>query len=211
MKYTPPTKSFRQDGIVRYGASERDVRYCGRFSLVENKPVAIIGTRTPFSQAKEAAFRIAEEMQGSGVAVATGLAAGSDWFAAQAAMKYALPLVGWIATGLDRCTPVITQEGHTYAWRHGCLLSLRTDGSGIDSGADFVARNAPLVGTARSVIVLDATESSTGTRSAVRFAVAFGIPVFATLFAFERASWLRYYLHLGKASELKGKEQWMKR
>jgi len=204
-KYKPPPESFRQTTEIKFGKqSELTIRYCGDITLLKKRPVAIIGTRLMSPETLNLADRLVEHIAPSKRPIATGLAMGSDYTAAREATKAKIPLIGWIPCGLNLMTPVASNWLAKYAWEQGLLCSIGEDDSRQPERSEFVARNAPMVGTAADVIVLDACETSHGTLSAVRYALNYGTPVFVSEIAERRAQWVRNLLAAGKVKQLKG-------
>lgn len=204
-KYSPPPESFRQTTEIKFGKqSELTIRYCGDISLLKKRPVAIIGTRMMSPDANALALRLAAFIAPSKRPIATGLAMGSDYAAGREASIAKIPLIGWLPCGLDLMTPLRSIWLAKYAWTQGLLCSLGESDSRQPERSEFVARNAPMVGTAADVIVLDACETSHGTLSAVRYALNFGAPVFVSDIAERRAEWIRKLLDAGKVKQLKG-------
>jgi len=204
-KYNPPPESFRQTTEIKFGKqSELTIRYCGDITLLKKRPVAIIGTRLMSPETLNLADRLTEHIAPSKRPIATGLALGSDYAGAQAAWGHGLPPIGWIPCGLNLMTPMQNAWLAKHCWEHGLLCSIGEDDSRQPERSEFVARNAPLVGTAADVIVLDACETSHGTLSAVRYALNYGTPVFVSEIAERRAQWVRNLLAAGKVKQLKG-------
>lgn len=130
----------------------------GKTNLNTEKTVAIVGTRAATEYGKSFTQELVRELKVHAPLIVSGLAYGIDIAAHQASVKYGLPTVGVMASGID----VIYPSGHAATARqmiqqHGGILTEARFGTEPDA-RKFPARNRIIAGLADVVVVVEAKE-----------------------------------------------------
>ncbi len=149
----------------------------GRVEELDNEAVALVGSRSATSYGKKAAFRLAQELGGTGMSVVSGLAAGIDAQAHLGCMNSGGLTVGVLGCGLDVVYPRINKEIYQRMSREGIVLSEYPLGTKPD-GFRFPARNRIIAGLCLGVVVVEAAKRS-GSLITVQFALDEGREVCA--------------------------------
>ncbi len=148
----------------------------GSLTPADARSVAVIGSRRASADGVAAATRIADALARGGYVVVSGLAAGIDTAAHEAALAAGGRTVAVIGTGLR----------HTYPPENaGLQRRIATNGAVISqfwpeappTRKRFPARNAVMSGLALATVVVEASFRS-GARLQARLALAHGRPVF---------------------------------
>jgi DNA processing protein len=149
----------------------------GEPALVGNAPaVAVVGTRRPSAEGRNAARVIATDLTHAGITVLSGLAAGIDTVAHQAALDAGGRTVAVIGTGLQRVYPPENAALQAELTRHHAVVSAFWPQDG-PAPERFRRRNAIMSGLGLGTIIVEASVRS-GTRVQARAALAHGRPVF---------------------------------
>ncbi|MBC8112437.1 MAG: DNA-protecting protein DprA [Verrucomicrobia bacterium] len=133
--------------------------YKGNAPLNTQKTVAVVGTRSASPYGK----KVTEELVSSlakfaSLLVISGLAYGIDAVAHQTALKYSIPTLGVMATGMDTVYPSEHKNLAAQMLEKGGLLTEYLWGSKTDPSF-FPARNRIIAGLADAVIVVEAARS----------------------------------------------------
>lgn len=155
--------------------------------------VAIIGTRTPSSEAEHAAYAVAIMLARMGISVISGLARGIDGAAHRGCLAGGGTTVAVLGHGLDR--PIYPPEHAELAaeiTQNGALISPYPAETHI-SRTTLLQRNRNIVTLARAVWVVQ-TGVPGGALSAVATARKYGIPVLTSPWDEER--WHKGYSSL---------------
>jgi DNA processing protein len=148
----------------------------GRLTAQDARSVAIVGARRPTDAGLRTAAHIADALARSGVVVVSGLAAGIDRVAHEAALAAGGRTVAVIGTGLR----------HSYPSENSALQGrIAVEGAVVSqfwpdappSRTSFPLRNAVMSGLALGTVVVEASFRS-GARLQARLALAHGRPVF---------------------------------
>ena len=147
----------------------------GRLSMLEERCVAIVGTRTSTPQGRETTHRMATELAAAGIHVASGLARGIDGVAHRAAgPSRTIAVVG---CGLDVAYPREHAALQADIAREGLVLSEFLPGS-PPTRFNFPRRNRLIAAAAQAVVVVEAPE-----RSGALLTASAGIELGKTIFA----------------------------
>lgn len=130
--------------------------YKGNADLNADKIVAIVGTRSATAYGKNVTEQIIEELtRFTSLLVVSGLAYGIDITAHKAALKYNMPTVGVMASGIDIVYPAGHKPIAEDMLENGGLLTEHVIGTKPDAPY-FPARNRIIAGMADVLIVVEA-------------------------------------------------------
>lgn len=149
----------------------------GTLAAADERAIAIVGTRRPSVQARQAAEALATQAVAHGWTVVSGLAAGIDALAHQAALACGGRTLAVLGSGVRAVYPPTHKALAAEVMARGALLS-ETHPDARPSAPALVARNRIISGLSRAVIVVEAGLGS-GSLHAARFARAQGRPVLA--------------------------------
>ncbi len=162
----------------------------GRVERRDARSVAVIGARSASAQGLARTRAIAEHLVDAGYTVASGLAAGIDTAAHNAALARGGRTVAVIGTGLSRCYPSRNRELQRRIATECAVVSQFWPDT-PPSRRTFPRRNAVMSGLALGTVVVEASDTS-GSRIQARLALAHGRPVFLAESLLEH-SWARDY------------------
>lgn len=141
----------------------------GELRSADQRAIAVIGTRQPSSRGRQIARTLAQRLVDEGFTVTSGLAAGIDSVAHEAALERGGRTLAVVGTGLDHCYP-----------RQNVGLQRRIIGSGAvisqfwpetrPSRNNFPLRNALMAGLTEASVIVEANAMS-GTRIEARAAL----------------------------------------
>ena len=133
--------------------------YKGTLLPVDDRSVAIVGTRSPTSYGREAAALLSRGLAETGLTVVSGLALGIDGVAHRAALESGGRTIAVLAGGLDRVYP----REHTALFRQvqeqGAVVSEEPLGVRPDRRS-FPRRNRLISGVSLGSVVIEAAEGS---------------------------------------------------
>lgn len=164
--------------------------YRGTLASGDAHGVAVVGTRHPSPDGVQRTTAIAAGLASRRVPVVSGLAAGVDTVAHQAALEAGGRTVAVIGTGLQRSYPPQNAELQQELGRSHLVLSQFWPAAG-PTKAGFPMRNAVMSGYAAATVVVEAGAKS-GARIQARLALQQGRPVFL-LDSLLRHEWAREY------------------
>lgn len=139
--------------------------------------VAVVGSRAASHAGRGIAAELAIQLCGSGLQVASGLAAGIDAAAHAASLDCGAGGMAVIGTGPDICYPAGNRSLHQRLVEHGLVASEYAPGT-PPRPPQFPARNRILAGLSLAVIVVEAAQRS-GALVTARLAAEAGREVFA--------------------------------
>ncbi len=194
--------SWEQDGIhvLTMGDDRYPHRLCDVFDrppllfargtvLAEDDGVAVVGSRTVSPQGRSLATELATRLVERGLTVVSGLAAGVDTAAHQAALRAGGRTVAVIGTGIRRHFPPENRDLHREVAERGAVFSQFWPDRAPDK-TTFPLRNGTMSGYSLATIIVEAGERS-GTRIQARKAVEHGRPVILMRSVIERTEWGR--------------------
>ncbi len=171
-------------GETRYPERLREIKdpplllfVMGDVGLLKEPQVAIVGTRRPTPGGLENARRFADSLARSGLIVVSGLAAGIDAAAHEAALDAQAPTVAVIGTGPDVVYPAKHKALTHRIVAAGAVVSEFSCGT-PPHATNFPRRNRLMSGLSLGVVVIEAADRS-GTLITARFAGEQGREVFA--------------------------------
>lgn len=131
------------------------VFYKGNIDLNQLKIIGIVGTRNASEYGKRITEEIVGDFKSENVLIVSGLAYGIDIAAHKASLKYGLPTIGVMASGLDFMYPAIHKKTADLMCQNGGILSEQSFGRKPDPRY-FPARNRIIAGMSDAVIVVEA-------------------------------------------------------
>jgi DNA processing protein len=146
-------------------------------ALLWHPAVAIVGSRSPSAGGRDNAFDFARALAASGLAVASGLAAGIDTAAHEGALADGGLTLAVLGTGPDVPYPRANTELHARIAVAGAVVSEHPPGTGAQRG-HFPSRNRILAGLSLATLVVEAAQRS-GALITARLAGEVGREVFA--------------------------------
>lgn len=149
----------------------------GELTPEDDWAVAVVGTRRASVYGKEAARQLSSDLVANGVTVVSGLAAGIDSVAHQAALDGGGRTIAVLGSGVDVVYPEQNQRMADQIVRQGALVSEYPLGTRPERG-NFPPRNRIISGLALGVIVVEAGARS-GALITADFAADQGRDVFA--------------------------------
>jgi DNA processing protein len=148
----------------------------GRLEPADTRSLAVVGAREATPRGKAVARGIAEHLVDRGFTVLSGLAAGIDSAAHNAALARGGRTVAVIGTGLTRVYPPHNAALQRRIATECAVVSQFWPGA-PPSRRSFPMRNAVMSGLALGTVVVEASDTS-GTRTQARLALGHGRPVF---------------------------------
>ncbi|MGK7393237.1 MAG: DNA-processing protein DprA [Candidatus Cyclobacteriaceae bacterium M3_2C_046] len=131
--------------------------YKGSTDLNAQKVVAIVGTRTATEYGKEIVEKIVAGMVKHQALIISGLAYGIDITSHKMSLKYGLPTVGVMASGLNIIYPYVHRPVAAQMLERGGLVSEHPIGIKPEAH-HFPERNRIIAGMADAVIIVEAAQ-----------------------------------------------------
>lgn len=141
----------------------------GDLRPADQRAVAVIGTRAPSVQGKHTARAVAQRLVEGGFTVISGMAAGIDTVAHEAALDGGGRTVAVVGTGLDHCYPRQNSALQRRILLGGAVVSQFWPETRPNRG-NFPLRNALMAGLAAASVIVEAGAMS-GTRIEARAAL----------------------------------------
>ncbi|WAC73602.1 DNA-processing protein DprA [Roseateles sp. SL47] len=149
----------------------------GRRELLQHRSVAVVGSRHPTPQGEDNARQFAAGLGEAGFCVVSGLAAGIDGAAHEAALNTAGGTMAVLGTGLDQVYPLAHEALARHIGRRGLLISEFFIGT-PPLAPNFPQRNRIIAGLTEGCLVVEAAVKS-GSLITARMASEAGREVFA--------------------------------
>jgi len=131
----------------------------GDHQLLNEKCIAIVGTRTPTRYGKEVAEEIASGLATYGFTVCSGAAKGIDTVGHRSVLAANGKTIAVLGNGLDRIYPAENRALYEQIESKGLLLSEFLMGTGPDA-PNFPRRNRIISGLSAGIVVIEAAERS---------------------------------------------------
>jgi len=151
--------------------------YKGNADLNQSKIIAVVGSRSHTEYGRQVCEKLADDLQGSGVLVISGLAYGIDSLVHKQSLKAALQTVGVLAHGLDKIYPADHFAMAKEMTAQGGLLTEFVTGTQPDRH-HFPSRNRIVAGISDATIVVE-TEVKGGSMITAELANGYHKDVFA--------------------------------
>ena len=129
----------------------------GNANLNHPKTIGIVGTRQATSYGKEMVEKLIAELVPHSPFIISGLAYGIDIQAHKQSLKYNLPTLGILGSGIDVIYPAAHKETSKKMLEHGGLLTENHFGAKPDAH-NFPARNRIIAGMCDALVVVEAAE-----------------------------------------------------
>lgn len=142
----------------------------GGLSSLDEHAVAVIGTRQPTARGRQIARSVSHRLVDAGIPVVSGLAAGIDTAAHEAALERGGRTIAVIGSGLDHAYPRENTGLQRRLARDGTVISQFWPES-RPSRRTFPLRNALMAGFTTASVIVEANAMS-GTRILARAAVS---------------------------------------
>lgn len=131
------------------------IYFSGNADLNHSKILAIVGTRNATNHGKAFVKEFVRDLSTQNIIIVSGLAYGIDIEAHKAALKYNIPTIGVIASGLDIIYPQVHTKYANRMLEDGGLLTEYPLKTKLDP-ARFPARNRIIAGMADATVVIEA-------------------------------------------------------
>lgn len=131
----------------------------GQRALLTTRQLAVVGARQATSYAERVTTQLLAPLATEKLTIVSGLAKGADGFAHRTALRFNLPTIGVIGTGLDISYPRQHRDLQQQISQVGLLISEYPLGVGPEP-YHFVARNRIIAGLCQTVIVVEAQAHS---------------------------------------------------
>ena len=151
--------------------------YKGDLSLLNQKAIAIVGTRMPTNYGKVITDRFAKELAENGVVIVSGLAYGVDSIAHRKALEVGGKTIAVLGSGINKIYPSQHTDLAREIAEKGLLISEYSPN--VQAGKyTFPQRNRIVAGLSDGVLITEAGAKS-GTIITKDFALDNGIPIYA--------------------------------
>jgi DNA processing protein len=141
----------------------------GDLQPADQRAVAVVGTRQPSIRGRQTARSVAQRLVDEGFTVVSGMAAGIDTIAHEAALERGGRTLAVVGTGLDHCYPAQNRALQRRIVLDGAVVSQFWPET-RPSRANFPRRNTLMAGLAEASVIVEASAMS-GTRIEARAAL----------------------------------------
>ena len=145
-------------------------------SLGSGRTIAIVGSRTPIPQVREATKKLARELSDNGWVVISGLAEGCDALAHEGALAGKSQTWAFLGCGVDQIYPPSNRALRDQIIQRGWLFSEYPFGTRV--AQDFLRKRNNLIAGAASAVVIIQTALDGGTMNTAKSALAQRRPLF---------------------------------
>ncbi len=168
-RYPPLLKEIFEPPVLLYAR--------GDVSLLSRPCVAIVGSRKPTPYGSAVAERLASELAGRGLAIASGMARGIDSAAHRGALAGGGKTIAVLGCGMDLCYPSENKKLKAEIENKGVVISEFSLGT-FAAPQNFPIRNRIISGLSLGVMVVEAAQYS-GSLITARLAMEQNREVFA--------------------------------
>lgn len=144
-------REIHQPPWVLYGLGNRD--------WLNRVAIGMVGTRTPTSYGRMAAFKLARQLAEQGLVVISGLARGIDTEAHKGALQASGGTIAVLGCGIDVVYPPENKLLYQTIAERGLVLSEYPPGTPVHAGL-FPRRNRLISGLSHGVVVVEAARRS---------------------------------------------------
>lgn len=164
---------------------------------LDNRAVAIVGTRSATPDGCKRAYRLAKALAGDGVTIISGLAKGIDSYAHQGALAAGGRTAAVIGTGINRRYPAENVDLADEILARGGALVSQFFPDQPPTKWTFPVRNRTMSGLALATIVIEASATS-GAKMQAEAALTHGRPVFLPTSLVSAHSWAKVMVESGR-------------
>jgi DNA processing protein len=173
-----PFRDSRYPGLLKEIYDPPVVLYIkGEIATLQRPVIALVGSRHPTPYGLNAAERLARDLAGRGLVIASGMARGIDSASHRGALSARGTTVAVLGSGLDLIYPRENQKLARQIEQSGCLISEFPPGT-PPVPQNFPVRNRIISGISLGTCVVEAAEFS-GSLITARLALEQGREVFA--------------------------------
>jgi DNA processing protein len=129
----------------------------GNIDFENQKAVAIVGTRQATGYGKECVEQLVKELVPHHALIVSGLAYGIDIHAHKQAVKYSLPTIGVMGSGIDIIYPAVHKDTAAKMQENGGIVTENPFGTKPDAH-NFPERNRIIAGLCDALVVVEAAE-----------------------------------------------------
>ena len=158
----------------------------------DDRSIAVVGTRQVSADGIDQASHLATQLATRGVTVISGMAAGVDTAAHEAALAAGGRTVAVMGTGIDKVYPAANRDLAARIAKRGALLSQFWPGS-PPRQQNFPIRNVVTSGVAVGTVVIEANSTS-GAKMQARLALEHGKRLFLIRSLVLHEEWARRYV-----------------
>nr|WP_298003127.1 DNA-processing protein DprA [uncultured Flavobacterium sp.] len=151
--------------------------YKGDLSLLDNKNLAVVGTRKMSDYGKEMVKELIDHLQPYKPTIVSGMAYGVDIAVYKEARKSSLPMVGIMGTSFSRLYPAMHKKAYYDLFENGLILTEYASFN-ILAPELFTRRNRIIAGLCSATVVVESAEKG-GSLSTAYFANDYGREVYA--------------------------------
>lgn len=151
--------------------------YKGNLQLLNNRCLAIVGTRKISTYGNEITTQLIEHLQPYNPTIVSGMAYGVDIAAYFQARKHNLPTVGIMGTSFKKLYPSVHKKYYEDLFKNGLII---TEYAGFNTLVPelFTRRNRIIAGLCSATVVVESAETG-GSLSTAYFAIDYGREVYA--------------------------------
>ena len=161
-----PEHQQERMGITPDVSSSAKIWLAGDRSLVQQRCVAIVGSRNTSPEGAARARRLARELVAAGIVVVSGLAKGIDTEALTSAIDNGGKTIAVIGTPVDRAYPAENKRLQEKIYRENLLISQFAPGKAVYP-SNFPERNKLMAAVSDATVIVEATDESGSLHQAV--------------------------------------------
>lgn len=157
--------SFEIEEFKKLKTPPKEIFYRGDLKLLENRKIAIVGTRKPINYTKNQIIELSKKLSKIGITIVSGSAMGVDIIAQREAYPNTISIM---PVGLDKIYPKVNEKLIQSIYDNSLALSEYSDGFSATKWS-FVQRNRLVVALSDILIVAEADLKS-GSLTSVKVA-----------------------------------------
>jgi DNA processing protein len=172
----------------------------GNTDLNVQRMIAIVGTRKATDYGRATTDRLTEELKSYNATIVSGLAYGIDYTAHRSSLKYGMPTIGVMATGLDTIYPAAHRNLVTSMLEQGGGIISEYPSGGLPDKDRFPERNRIVAGMTDAIIVVESPKKG-GSLITAEIANSYNREVFAVpgRAGDEQSMGCNHYIKINKA------------
>ena len=152
---TPKDKIYPK-ALLQLPRPPRKLYAIGNVELLQNKALAIVGTRKNTEYGRTYTKKFAKELSNAGITIVSGLALGIDSIAHKSSMKSFGKTIAVIGSGFDNVYPTENEKLYREILKNeGCIISEYAPKTKVNM-LNFPIRNRIIAGLSYGVLVIEA-------------------------------------------------------